>query len=668
MKRNFLYISVSFLLLAAFSCSNDFLNDNIEQEDILSGDSEIVISPSWDVDDYQFTCPNAGNADFKVEHAPKWLEVETTTGKLTAILPGYGMPPQSVGTIRCKAKVNPEFEKTGVYLDNIRISANDRTYYIPVMYVSEGNPTINVNPTLTISYYDYNNPFLFIKNTGPGILLWDIISMPEWLTVDMDRFNISGIMIPQGNSYNLPLKFNSNTSLTGDLTGTIVLKTNDKNRPEVTISVTADLGTPQLNIYSYDLSIDFERTETNKSISFGNQGNGILNWSFESLPEWLSVSKQSGMMHSYNSETVTFTCNRNLLPDGQSEVKIILKTNDVNKPATILTVRARNGNNNVNVRTIEGNIMDACCNKGANILYYVTSQPNKLIIYDMLTKNVKHEIALSKAPTCLAVSEDFTKALVGHGGMISYVNLQNNSVTNTFEVKGVLADIEFAANGWCAYTEGGNYNIQWTNLYWVNLATGSYTTSENSVYENCIIKKVPNQNYIIGAEKDLSSGLYVYDITTRTRKASIFETIGKFWFIGDHIVSMNSYVFRISDITSKNDWYSNGLSAIGQLKYSSNNYDYYGIPFVDYCPASHSIFGLKRNDWDNMSSQIYVFEDNDYTLLKTYNYEDYYRVDGIDHQVQAHYVFANGDGTELSVLRKGKNNNIWSIEFIQITD
>lgn len=671
MKKNFLYITFSFLLLGTFSCSNEFLNDNIKQEsNALSSDSEIILSPSWDTDDYQFICSNVGNADFTVENAPDWLEVETKTGKLTVMQPNNFSPnQQSVGIIRCKAKINPEFEKTGMYLDKIQISVNGKTCYVPVMYISEGDPKINVNTTFTINYNDYNS-YLTIQNTGEGILLWDIVSMPEWLTIDANNFISSNVIIPQGSSYAVPLKFADNTTLSGILTGSIVLKTNDKNKPEVTISVTADLGTPRLELYWYSASIDFGRTETSQDIYISNQGYGALVWSFEGLPEWLSVSKANGTLYSYFGENVTFACNRALLPDGQSEVKIILKTNDVNKPATEITVRARNGNNNANVRAVEGNIIDACYNKDADILYYVTSQPNKLIVYDTKTKSVAHEIALSKAPTCLTVSEDFAQALVGHGGMISYIDLQTNSVTKTIEVNGVLADIAFAANDWCAYTEGGNYDIQWTNIYWVNLTDGSYTTG-SMVYEDCVIKKVPNQDYIIGSETEMSSGFYVYDINTRTEKANIFGPTGNFWFIGNYIVSGNNSangnasgdVFRISDMTSQSN-----LSAIGRLQYPTDDGYYGGIPFIDYCPASHSIFGLRRIDWNTISSQIYRFEDNDYYLTKVYNYEDYYNINGTEQQVQAHYVFANGAGTELSVLRKTTDNNNWSIEFIQITD
>ena len=36
------------------------------------------------------------------------------------------------------------------------------------------------------------------------------------------------------------------------------------------------------------------------------------------------------------------------------------------------------------------------------------------------------------------------------------------------------------------------------------------------------------------------------------------------------------------------------------------------------------------------------------------------------YEVEARYVFANSSGTELSALRKGKDNNSWSVEFIPV--
>jgi hypothetical protein len=53
--------------------------------------------------------------------------------------------------------------------------------------------------------------------------------------------------------------------------------------------------------------------------------------------------------------------------------------------------------------------------------------------------------------------------------------------------------------------------------------------------------------------------------------------------------------------------------------------------------------------------------------MKSYNYDDYYRVNNIDYQVQAKYAFANVAGDELTVIRNATSTNTWSFEFIAVT-
>jgi len=382
MKNNILHTAVLCLSFATFSCSNEFLNDNINQEVISSGDSEIMISPSWDTDDYQFFCTSAPNSDFTVKNAPDWLEVETKTGKLTAIQTGNVTPYQSAGTIRCKANVNPDFVKTGIYLDKIEISVNGVSCCIPVAYISEGNPKISVNPTLSINY----NSYLTIQNTGEGILLWNIISKPDWLTVDRTGLNLNGAIIPQGGSYQLNLNFTDSVLLTENLTGNIVLKTNDKDNPQVTIKVSADLGTPQLNYNNYYATLDFGKANTVLDFYFLNQGNGILIWNFSDLPEWLSVSKSTGTLYQYFGENITFTCDRSRVPVGISTATVYLNSNDAANSKIPITVKVRNNTTNpANVIGIDGNITDACFDKNTDMLYYTTAQPNKLVAYNTKT-------------------------------------------------------------------------------------------------------------------------------------------------------------------------------------------------------------------------------------------------------------------------------------------
>lgn len=657
--NNFYRYIAFVLLLTVYSCSNEFLSDNLTPVNYPAGESGVIISPAWDESDYQFSCPGMGNESFEIVKSPVWLQISTPSGQLS----------NSIATVRCKAILHPAFEKVGVYMDKIEVTSGGKSFFIPVSYITEGNPVINVSNVLNISGGAYNEPVLNIRNSGEGILFWNIESMPDWLEVDTERLNSSSSIIPQNGTYQLPLKVNIENLTSGSLVGSIVLITNDKANPEVTIAVSVDAGTPTFNFYSSYATIDFGRTETTKTISFSNQGNGLLIWSLEGMPQWLSVSSSSGMLSNYSSVSLNFVCNRALLPEGQVDVKVTLKTNDSKKPLQELTIRARSGSNSANVHAVEGKITDAFLDKNTDILYYVTTQPDKLVAYNVKTKAIANTIALSKAPTCLSVSEDGANALVGHGGLISHIDLKNSKVLKTYEVNGILADIEFAANNWCAYTEGGNYNIQHTNIYWVNLSTGGVTNG-SSVYEDCMIRKVPGKDYIIGAETEVSSGFYVYDSNTRTEKADIFETVDCFWFVndGEQLVSTGGNVYRVSAALSYSGWNSNGLSPIGQLQRPNSSSSFYGFEFIDYSKSAKSLWCLIKMDYSsNTYPQVFQMDDVNYAIVKSYNYEDYYRVNNTDYQVQAKYVFANAAGDELTVLRNATTINAWSIEFIQVT-
>lgn len=657
--NNFYRYIAFVLLLTVSACSNEFLNENLTTVNNPMGESGIIISPTWDESDYQFSCPGMGDAEFEIVKSPGWLQISTPSGQLN----------NSIATVRCKAILHPGFEKVGVYMEKIEVVSGDRSFLIPVSYITEGNPIINVSSVLNISGGGYNEPVLNIGNRGEGILFWDIESMPDWLEVDTERLNSSGSIIPKNGTYQLPLKVSIENLTSGNLVGSIVLITNDKANPEVTIAVSVDAGTPTFNFYSSYATIDFGRTETTKTISFSNQGNGLLIWSLEGMPEWLSVSNSSGMLTNYSSINLYFLCNRALLPAGQAEVKVTLKTNDSKKPSQELIIRARSGSNSANVHAVEGKIADAYLDKNTDILYYVTTQPDKLIAYNLKTKAIANTIALSKAPTCLSVSEDGANALVGHGGLISHIDLINSKVLKTYEVNGILADIEFAANNWCAYTEGGNYNIQWTNIYWLDLTKGSISVG-STVYEDCVIRKVPGKDYIIGSETELSSGFYVYDSNTRTEKADIFETVDYFWYVndGENLVSASGNVYRISTALSGSGWNSNGLSPIDQLQRPGSSTGFYGFEFIDYSKSARSLWCLIKMDYSsNTYPQVFQMDDVNYAIVKSYNYEDYYRVNNTDYQVQAKYVFANAAGDELTVLRNATTINAWSIEFIQVT-
>lgn len=642
------------LLCLLTACSNDFLNDNLNAVSLPVGVSNIYISPDWPGSNRMFKLTSLKDADYEIASKPSWLTVSSMSGHLS----------DSIAIIQCSATKNAAFSSVGIYMDFMTINAKENSYKVPVAYITEGNPTVQVQSSVTLSYSIYDYPTLQIQNTGLGILIWDIISMPDWLAVDTVRLESTGLYISQYNSYNIPLKILPGKNTSGNLTGKMVLSTNDKEHPTVSVNVTTDLGTPQLSINTN--TINFASTETSKNLSFSNYGSGLLTWEFIDIPAWLTITPSSGMYSPYSSNgNIIFSCDRTKLSPGQNTATVILKTNDSSRPSYSITVTAVAPGNNANIRAIDGNIIDAVFNKNTNTLYYVTSAPNKLIAYDVTTRTVLHEIALSKAPTCFAISEDWTKAAVGHNGSLSAINLSGNTVTAVYNSDYAVYDIAWAENDWFSYTQtGGSFSA----LHWINMATGALydDTDKYSLDGYSMIKKVPNQLYLIATRGSTSpSGFFSYSIANKSKKSYSHMDLSNFWMSedGQYIYARSKDIYRTSSSTGSSDTFDADINSIGKINTPNNN----GINFIYH--SNHFLWVIQNDSYSSdTSSSIYQIEDNDYTLVKKHTYDLLYQPDAqtTSFSVKANYVFANNEGTEISVLCKGVSNNTWIIQFIPV--
>jgi len=129
-------------------------------------------------------------------------------------------------------------------------------------------------------------------------------------------------------------------------------------------------------------------------------------------------------------------------------------------------------------------------NKQSDILYLITNQPNRLLVYDVKNRTIIHEIQLTHSPNCFSLTEDCSKAVIGHSGYITIVDLDNFSVIKTVDVPHIIHNIEWGKDDWCCYTVP---NVQWTSLYWVNMTTNEKNNFDQ-IYGNCKIRKIPNQD------------------------------------------------------------------------------------------------------------------------------------------------------------------------------
>ncbi|MCL1933916.1 MAG: hypothetical protein FWF53_08935 [Candidatus Azobacteroides sp.] len=657
MKNLIQYISIGFLCFIAFSCSNDFLKDGSDLS--INADMTIYIAPEWGAADYSVHVPMAGNAKFSVIQSPDWLQVNTPSGQFT----------NDYASINCSASTCKDYSEIGIYNASIILEIEGKgKSLVPISYITEGNPVIETAANVELRYDSYSSSnghaALVIRNTGEGILLWGISEKPEWITINFP----GGTMIPDHTLYLLPqqsditleLSYNNTSIPTSDLQGKIIIASNDKNHSETEVNVSFNMGNPSL--YCNTNQLDFGRTETGQSLWFSNYGSGLLTWEIDSCPEWLSVSKTSGALTPYSDQYLTFTCNRSLVPNGQQPVTIYLKTNDKDNPSYAITVTIINyAANPENIRAINGTVTDAWADKNNNILYIATSQPNRLLAYNMKTKTIDKELTLSKAPTCFSVSEDGHKAIVGHSGLISSVNMDNFSVTKTLEVNYNIFDIEWGSGNWCCYTGPGD--LQWSRLYWINLDTNETSNLSASLYGGSILRKIPGQNYIVASEINLSNGVHIYNSNSREEEYDFFTYFGNFWFseTGTYLFSEKN-IYRTSQLFSTPE-YSDDLPPIGN--FSPVPYQTY---WIDHSAASHSVWVLSRASdyYFDTQREIRQYEDNDYTQVNTYYYDDYYN----GYLTQAQYVFANGTGDEVIVIKNivsdNNDRNDWSIEHIPV--
>lgn len=645
--------------LLFFSCSNDFIKESLNIDGV--SNTPLIVSPEWEPGEYQVRCKGAGNADFIVENIPGWMDLETTDGKFE----------NEIATIRCSATFKPDFSKTGIYIEQIILSTDAGKYAVPVYYISEGDPVIQVPQEIDLAALHSGNGQLKITNTGDGILLWRLVSIPEWTTYIDDFYAPPAAFLTKGFSTELLFSFDADKAVENNFTGKIVLASNDKNHSLVEINVYVDLGTPVLNTYYLEPPVIFNTNVNSQLLEISNIGNGILIWNINELPDWLTVSESKGTINSFTSKNLEVTCDYSKLKPGLNIDTFFVKTNDVTNPLFPVIVKARMPGNSESIRSVNGNIIDVAFNKQTNTLYYATSQPNQLVIYDVTTRSVTREIELNKAPNCLSVSEDFSKAAVGHGGFISAIDLKSNTVSAIFEFDYSIYDIEWAKDDWFCYTQN---NSTISNLFWINTKTSETYETISSDYRigTGNLKKVPNQPFIIASAKEISpSGIYVFDIETKTKKSYTHTSIENVWFFGEGNFTIDSYskVYKTSTLTSASGNSIYSPAVVGEIKTGE-----YSVPawWVDYSPVAHSIWAIfsyyPYMYYPPVPATIYQFEDNDYSLINTYYYDNIYQPDAQTpaFEVEARYVFANNEGTELIVLRKGKENSNWTIEYIQI--
>jgi len=239
---------------------------------------------------------------------------------------------------------------------------------------------------------------------------------------------------------------------------------------------------------------------------------------------------------------------------------------------------------------LDYNVIDAEYSKSMDSIILVSSNPNKIHIFDSKTGAQTGMLALDLPPTCVSVGPNGNDAAVGHDGWVSYVgDLTGDTIANgesavkTIPVATDVFDVVLSGNGFIhVFPRVG----QWVNIHSIEIETGKETQSQGmSIRETTRAKLHPSGMKVYGVTNGLSpSDIERYDISNGAAVYSYdspyhgdWPISGDLWFSddGEYIFVRGRTILRSSDDTDTDMTYrglldgNNARTSIQALDHSS---------------------------------------------------------------------------------------------------
>jgi len=230
-RNNIINSLLIFLVFpAAFSCSNDFLN---QDKPVAAPVADTIRMTSLEQrKTIPFNLPKAGNTAWRVYQFPAWMKITPMEGNFNNGQSSFQVEIFNPGAI-------PQF---GILSLPLAFDVEGIGYVqYPFLLLNFGNPqpTLSVN-ALTLDYQSTGS--FHVNNSGGGILLWEITSKPAWITLSMQEGYLDSYT---SNQINFTIKRDNLPK--GDYSGDIVIATNSLNRPALTLRVTMKVFDPALS-------------------------------------------------------------------------------------------------------------------------------------------------------------------------------------------------------------------------------------------------------------------------------------------------------------------------------------------------------------------------------------------------------------------------------------
>ncbi len=642
-----------FVIILNQGCENKDINTIIsESPTLISSPDTIKIIDTLAVGEFFITNNSVGELDWKVTSKPNWLSVD----------PFEGVSKQSIQKINVIA--DSSGLSIGTHTGKIEIISTGGKIDVVVLFTKELHPFLFVSDT-TIDFADSTyNTDLYLFSTGSGYLNWSISLSQDWCALSQYQGSIS-----PGDSIKINLTATRFGLPIGELFDTLYISSNASNGP-INIPIRIDvLAEPyivsQNNIFSFDY---FQDTT---SLHLYNQGNVSGTYSLEFGDTYLSSLSASGTIGTGEIDSIKLIIDRSALQSdtlpSETFVRVLLDNNRVDSiPVWIY-------NYNPNLWTLDFRIVDAEYCRAIDKIIAISSDPNKLHLIDPINNSIQ-SLDLVLPPNCVTIRFDGNYAVVGHDGLITYVDVTNWQIVKTLPVTANALDIVLPSNGWVYVFPKTD---QWERIRCVEIASGlEIPHVGRSIYAGTVAKLHPSEEFIYGADNGLSpSDFEKYDIRTDTLTYLYdspyhgdYSFSGNIWISDDglRLFARSSNVFRASSVLADDMIYNGNLAGVTRIAWAEHS------SLANYV----MVLGETGSWWDPINTELYAYGDEFLAYKGKVSLPKYLlqvaEFGGVLYKAQGRFVFANNAGTELYVLAKADEASgllyDWSIITIQVSD
>lgn len=503
---------------------------------------------------------------------------------------------------------------------------------------------------------------LFITTKPKTDCDYQITSMPSWVSVNKtsgriyEDYGIDEIKITSNFTNYKPGKYEGKLDLTTTLGNKSIL-------------VTGFVGENLL--YSLPETLNFTMFNNSLKFTIKNEGNIDLNYSIENSNNKLTLSQNSGDIAVDTEKEIIVNLNRNNLANGITTSNLNITINN-----KLVTIAVSIDNFNEQKITVNGDVIDAEYSKTKNKLVFVTSSPSKVCIFSSGAESIE-SISLSYVPTCVSLSLDGETAVVGHDGNISYINLQTNSIIDTYSVSCYALDVVLANNKWAYVFPKDD---QWESIRCINMNLSNNNETQGNgyqIYAGTKGRLHPSGKYIYGADNGLSpSDIEKYNIQNGAA-VNIYDSpyhgdypmSGNLWFSedGNRIFTRGKTVLKTSEIQSQDMIYNGKI----------NSDSYSNIEWLDHSNIKSNLYVIGSNGYSwispNRLPYIYIYNSTNLSYKSKLDLEKFLVPDnnggGSFYDAIPYFSFSNSSGNSLFVMTKADGSglaNEWAIQKITI--